>query len=246
MAKAPEKKTEPTEPLNVHQRIIAIMRSLSYVKKGGRNEFQKFNFVKHDDVTRSVREQLIEHGVLSIPTITESSCIEITQKNAPSYLTTITMQCAFVNIDNPEDKFSVSGIGQGIDRNDLGPGKATSYAFKNILLKTFALETGEADNEETADDKQPAPKRKPPIKKVDPTAPMNKAELTAEYPRIKDMLLAATGENQALEAYSICMDQINRMPDNRIEALQKQRDRFSDTQENVDQDTGEVFPGDIE
>jgi len=222
--------------------MMEVMRSLSYVKKEGFNEFQKFKFAKHDDVTKSVREQLLRHGILPVPTVIEQSMQVIKQKSSDAYLTTVVMDCHFTNIDKPEDLYTVRGVGHGIDKNDLGPGKAITYAYKNILLKALSLETGEADNEETADYK-PTPRAKARAKKVDPTAPMNKAELAKEYPRIKNLLYAAQEENECFKLWSEVKPQVDRMPDKRIEVLQDARDRFS----GINQDTVEdhPFPGDL-
>ncbi|MBL4820170.1 MAG: ERF family protein, partial [Gammaproteobacteria bacterium] len=134
----------------------------------GKNKFQNYSFTKHDDVTRLVRAQLVEHGVVAIPRLTKHSKEEHKQKDGVAILTTVDVEVDFVNIDDPKDLFTVPGFAYGIDKNDLGPGKAISYAVKNVYLKTFALETGEKDSEETADDKNTPQKQEQPQQEDDP------------------------------------------------------------------------------
>lgn len=148
--------------LNIYQRINMVMKDISYVKKGGTNAFQKYLFTKHDDVTRLVRVPFMDHGIVALPTVVEHTHSEKQEKNGVAMLTELVIDIDFVNIDKPEDRFTIRGIGYGIDKNDLGPGKALSYAVKNIYLKVLGLETGEKDNEDTADEKNAAPAKKEP------------------------------------------------------------------------------------
>ena len=52
----------------------------------------------------------------------------------------------FINVDNPEDRFSVDTYAHSDDNTDKGPGKAYTYAVKMALLKVLMLQSG--DNEE--------------------------------------------------------------------------------------------------
>lgn len=137
------------EPVNrnIYQRMLAVMEDVAFIAKDKKNAFMKFDYASHDNVTASIRPYLIKHGIYIVFDEAESSVRDL--PNDKGFLTTIVATMSFVNADNPEDRIVVRSLGQGIDKNDLGPGKAKSYAYKTALLKAFALETG-IDNEESA------------------------------------------------------------------------------------------------
>ena len=129
---------------NIYQRLNAIMQEIGYVQKDKQNSFMKFKYVSHDAVTASLRPFFVKNGVVVTCDIVQQDVKEITTGKADkAYMTAVTAQVSFINMDNPDDRVIVHSIGQGIDKNDLGPGKAVSYAYKYALLKTLALETGD-------------------------------------------------------------------------------------------------------
>ena len=48
-----------------------------------------------------------------------------------------------VNIDKPTEFEILASSGSGVDTQDKGVGKAMTYSYKYMLLKTFAIPTGE-------------------------------------------------------------------------------------------------------
>lgn len=132
---------------NIHQRMLGVMDEIAFVNKDKKNTFMKFDYVSHDNVTASIRPYLIKHGINVTFDVVDHTVQEL--PDGKGLMTCITAMISFVNADQPTDRIDVRSIGQGIDKNDLGPGKAMSYAYKYALLKAFALETG-LDNEATA------------------------------------------------------------------------------------------------
>ena len=140
--KLEEREPKPM-PKNLYQRISAVMSELDYIEKGALKVNGQYRFVSHDQVTAKVHPLLVKHGIVVLPSIHE-----IKQENNR---TEVKMNILFLNIDNPEECFSVQYFGYGIDNGDKGPGKAISYAYKYALLKTFCLETGDdPDNDANA------------------------------------------------------------------------------------------------
>ena len=121
---------------NIYQRMLAIMTEIGYVRKESKKVNNQYTFVSHDAVAAKIRPALIKHGVLAVPSV-KSNEIPVTG------LTVATMVTTFYNVDNPEEFIEVETFGHGIDKQDKGPGKAMSYAFKYALLKAFCLETGD-------------------------------------------------------------------------------------------------------
>ena len=219
--------------MNIHQRIHAIMKDISYVKKGGVNKFLNYKFTSHDDVTRLVRGQLVEHGVVAIPTVKSHSKSDKQEKNGVAILTEVNVSIDFVNIDDPSDKITVDGFGYGIDKNDLGPGKALSYACKMIYLKTFALETGEKDNEVTADPNN-APAEKP---KNDP-------EQVALFNKIGSAMKAAKDPQELQRIWQDFHGSIKSLPE--VAQTELEAYRVSHTTHLMQESAADPFPGDMD
>lgn len=119
------------------------MSDLDYIERGSARVNGQYRFVSHDQVTAALHPLLVKHRVVIIPTVQEMQ-----QDNNR---TTVKLLISFVNVDDPQDEFSVSSYGAGIDNGDKGIGKAYSYAYKYALLKTFNLETGDdPDNDASA------------------------------------------------------------------------------------------------
>jgi hypothetical protein len=141
---------------NIYQRIRDIMADVSYIQKEDKKVNNQYTFVSHDAVVSKVREFLIKHGVVVIPSVYASEQEGNTTK--------ITYLVDFINIDNPSEKFQVFSLGYGVDPQDKGPGKAMSYAYKYALLKVFALETGDDPERDSIPRSDAAPAKSAPTK----------------------------------------------------------------------------------
>jgi len=139
--------------LNIEQRLLLVMADIGYLKRDAvaPKEIGGFSFITHDAVTAALRPIFIKHGVLAVPTVINH--------DREGNQTTLVIEVAFINVDNPDDRCVVRSVGYGIDKQDKGPGKAMSYAVKYALLKTFSLETG--DDVEAASIDRDAPARGP-------------------------------------------------------------------------------------
>ncbi len=144
--------------LNIHQRLAATMKSVSYIQKDKevktKNGTVMYRVVSHDTVIRETRPHFIDNGIAVVPTVTS-------HERSGSNLTIADIQVEFINIEKPDDKITVNYFGYGVDPSDKGPGKAISYAVRYAILKVLCLETGddpENDNvnakEETITDEQ--------------------------------------------------------------------------------------------
>lgn len=145
--------TEKASP-TLAARLLAVMGEVGYIQKEGKTQSgPSFKYVRHDDVVAALRPALVKHGVAFMSGIDETSVgceqVGITKSGAARYKTTLVLRLTFVNADNPEEAYSVSFPGEGVDTDDKGSGKALSYALKNGLLKMFLIESGdEADVEQ--------------------------------------------------------------------------------------------------
>jgi hypothetical protein len=140
-----------TAKKNVYQRINAIRESNEYIKKKKTVDNQ-YKVVTHDQVTAEIRDDLIKHGVVIEPHCTGERTIQDTlmfggAKKNPIIRLETSWDIHFVNIDDPKDRAIVQLPAHALDTGDKAPGKAVSYAVKAAILKIFAIETGEDDEE---------------------------------------------------------------------------------------------------
>lgn len=141
-AQGPEP-TSPVAPLNIFQRIHAVMTELDSVAKTRRtNHGDKFNYVGHDDVTEGLQPMFVKHGIVQRVSIDELT-------RDAQQMVCVKVLISWCCIDNPESEHSVCtygesaatrGIKEGNPRgDDLQIGKAVSYAVKVAQLKNFCL-----------------------------------------------------------------------------------------------------------
>lgn len=121
--------------LNIYQRINAVMHDVNAVQKESKKVNNQYTFVSHDAVAAALHGPMAKHGIVMLPTVKELK--------QDGNRTVVCMEIAFINIDTPEDRFTINYYGYGIDPQDKGVGKAISYAVKYALLKVFCLETGD-------------------------------------------------------------------------------------------------------
>lgn len=131
---------------NIYQKINEVMKNIEYLAKDGKVEFgtTKYKAISEEKVTTAVREQLVKQGIVIIPIQQESLNKELirTEKSV-NMLTSVHVRYRIQNIDDVNDFIEVESNGTGVDTQDKGVGKAMTYAYKYMLLRTFAIPTGE-------------------------------------------------------------------------------------------------------
>lgn len=152
--------------LNIYQKINAIQKKISYLKKDKRvstGGSGSYTALSHDKLIGELRPLMVDAGIVTTMEITSHSIDKQTTQSEYQgkktertvYTTVLEAKIKFINIDNPSDFFIVDAIGYGADSGDKGAGKATSYSMKYALLKTFAIESG--DDEEDRPTEQYVP-----------------------------------------------------------------------------------------
>lgn len=136
---------------NLMQRIVAVMEYMGAIGKGGQTSYgEKFAYHRIDDIDDKLRQALIEHGVIAIPTKIDDKKIDyVTDESRGGKLTwyaECSIEIMLINADNPEDRQPIVGWGQGLDYSDKATGKAISYAAKSAYLSAFHLR-GQPDSE---------------------------------------------------------------------------------------------------
>lgn len=132
--------------MNIFEKINEVMKSIEYLAKDDQVAFgtTKYKAISEEKVTTAVREQLVKQGIVIIPVEQQSENKELIRTDkSVNMLTSVHVKYRIQNIEDINDYIEVESNGTGVDTQDKGVGKAMTYAYKYMLLRTFAIPTGE-------------------------------------------------------------------------------------------------------
>jgi hypothetical protein len=142
---------------NIAKAIIQVMKEVKGMEKNsnvgsGRNSY---NGTKDQDVKEVFNDALAKNGLCILPIdIQEETQIDRWEQEyngqkqqKQSVFTKVTTK--YMLLHDSGESIELSGYGHGVDPQDKGAGKATTYALKNCLLYTFLTPVGKIDDTET-------------------------------------------------------------------------------------------------
>ena len=132
--------------LNIHQRTNEVRKKVAYLRK--EKKVESYLALTHDQVTAELRPHFISFGIVTVLRQISGEVQDTgkaTQKGNPITRYVAFYEMDFVNIEDPQDKFTTAIGSIAEDHGDKAPGKCASYAVKTLMLKTFNIETGEGD-----------------------------------------------------------------------------------------------------
>lgn len=139
---------------NLFQRIVAVMGDMGAVGKGGKTSYgEKYAYHRIDDIDDKLRHALVQHGVVATIVSIDDRKLEHLQetdkqgKPRTTWYAECLLTIELVNADDPEQRATIKGWGQGLDYSDKATGKAISYAAKAAYLSAFHLR-GQPDSEQ--------------------------------------------------------------------------------------------------
>lgn len=145
--------------MSIFEKISKVMEDVSYLTKddnvstGGSNSYKA---ISEEKVTSTIRASLIKNGIVIIPISQEHKREDEILKDRNgneklNRLTTVNVTYRIQNIEDKEDYIEAVSSGTGVDTQDKGIGKAMTYAYKYLLLRTFAIPTGEDPDKISSD-----------------------------------------------------------------------------------------------
>ena len=132
--------------MNIYEKINKVMQNIEYLTKDDKVEFgtTKYKAISEEKVTTAVRNELVKVGIAIIPIEQEMNVVELIRTDkSVNQRTDVNVKYRIQNIDDVNDYIIASSSGSGVDTQDKGIGKAMTYAYKYLLLRTFAIPTGE-------------------------------------------------------------------------------------------------------
>lgn len=145
--------------MNIYQKVAKLRDCVDKLPKDAHNDYHKFFYTSSNTVLSAVKKKMGELGLIVIPSVKWTNVIQ-TEKG---FLTEMWFNYQWVNTEDPKDYFSQTWYAQGKDSNELGPGKAYTYAEKYLFLKLLNIATDGDDPDRTAGkvNKISKPKKEP-------------------------------------------------------------------------------------
>jgi hypothetical protein len=183
--------------------IISVMKDVKGMEKNsnvgsGKNSYSG---TKDQDVKEVFNESMAKNGLCILPigidentTIDRWEGVDPWSKSSPkdkkmfqSVFTKVVTK--YLLLHESGESIELAGYGHGIDPQDKGAGKATTYALKNCLLYAFLTPVGKIDDsEETHSSDIAIPVSKEPNMELSPSQLLNNcktlAELQAAYTKL--------------------------------------------------------------
>ena len=146
---------------NISKAIIAVMQAVKGMEKNSKvgTGNSSYDGTKYQDVAETFNNAMSENGLSILPIdIKEETFIDrweeeqtynnrTTKKTKQSVFTKVTTK--YLLLHESGESIELSGYGHGVDSQDKGAGKATTYALKNCLLYTFLTPVGKIDDTDT-------------------------------------------------------------------------------------------------
>lgn len=123
--------------MNLFEKISAIMGEVQYIQKDDHVSFKTTNYkaISEEKVTDLMHQAMVKYKLVVFPIKQEWTRM--------GDITHVDVTYRIVNAENPDESIEVVSCGDGYDTQDKGSGKAMTYAFKYMWLRTFAIPTGE-------------------------------------------------------------------------------------------------------
>lgn len=141
--------------INIVPAIISVMQDVKGIEKSmtvgtGQSAYQG---VPDKEVKQIIGDAMQKYGLCIVPTsVTPKLQIDRWEETGGQYGAKM-KQSAFTEVETKYllmhtsgEWIELSGYGHGVDSQDKGAGKATTYALKYTLLYTFLVPTGKIDD----------------------------------------------------------------------------------------------------
>lgn len=185
--------------MNLIEKIANIMTQVEYLKKDDKVEFGKTTYkaMSEEKVTMIMHKKLADNKIIVYP-------VKMDHRR-DGIITHVDVIYRMVNAEDPNDFIEIASCGDGADTQDKGSGKAMTYAYKYMWLRTFAIPTGEdPDKISSAEiDDKVAKEKAQKADEAKKTEPAKNTELIAEVQRLI---------SRALELKAITPEAVQSLP----------------------------------
>jgi len=134
---------EVTDRTTLYKKLALIMGEVNRVEKSGQNQKQNYKFASESDIADMVRGLMAKNNVALLVDMQEVDSVEISsQSGTKGVHYRIWFEFTFACGDTGAT-ISRRWMGEAQDWQDKGINKASSFAEKYFLIKTFVMSTGD-------------------------------------------------------------------------------------------------------
>ena len=131
--------------MKVQEAIAAVMADVQAVRKGDRNEAQKFSFRGIDAVVNAVGPAFRAHGVVPVPIVRSVDYDQVEVGTRGARMTSCRMVIAWRFYGPEGDHLEAVTAAEAFDSGDKATAKAHSVAYRTCLLQLLCIPTDEPD-----------------------------------------------------------------------------------------------------
>ena len=196
--------------------IHEVMKKVGYVQKKGRNEFHKYNYAGESELLEALRPELLEQGLVLIPSGQSISEIDANGN------THVAIDYTLAHTSGEVWPEKIRAFGCGNDRSskgtvgDKGTYKALTGANKYLLFKLFQIETGD-DPEKDNDPGNTSAAKEKPVKSDGKFISANKASILKN--KAEKVKLAGDELIQVLQLYGV--DSLETVTEDKYSVIKK-------------------------
>jgi hypothetical protein len=125
--------------------LSQVMEEVGAVKKGDRNDHQKFNFRGIDAVVNAVSPALRKHNVVITPQVLDYQYETVQVGNPAKNMASVRVMVRYTFHAPDGSTLETVVPAESFDSGDKATAKAMSVAFRTCLLQTLCLPTDDAD-----------------------------------------------------------------------------------------------------
>ena len=132
---------------NITKAIIAVMEDVNNIEKTTTVGSGSYGYKAISDslVRNELKKSMAKNGLAIVPTSVQATkTIDRWEEGGKVKQSILTdAHTTYTLLHTSGEQITLAGYGQGVDSQDKGAGKATTYALKNVLLDTFLIIKGE-------------------------------------------------------------------------------------------------------
>lgn len=131
---------------SLFEKLLAVRKSVTVVKKDATNQHQRFDYVSSAGVLMAIRTAMDHEGVLLVPSIVNREIDSVATKDgAHRFVIHLDMKYTWYNCEDPKDKLDVPAYTFGVDTDSKAVGKALTYSEKYFLMRFFNIPSDNMD-----------------------------------------------------------------------------------------------------
>ncbi|MCP4437470.1 MAG: hypothetical protein GY810_00715 [Aureispira sp.] len=154
---------------NISELVEAVTKVMSQVRGMEKNSKvgtgrSAYDGTKDQDVKEAFNSALSENGLVMMPVkvtptvrVDRFEALDYNKNKVQKQSVFTEVACEYILAHTSGQYMQIAGYGHGVDPQDKGAGKATTYALKNALLYTFLTPVGKIDDTDTTHSNDIAP-----------------------------------------------------------------------------------------